>query len=159
MKDNMSFQPNGQLLIECFLLLKDPRVRGRTEYPLIEIIIISICAILCGANHWTSIAEFGESRKEWLGTFLPLENGIPPAQTIGRVFRMICPEALLNFFKQWCKETTCLPDNSIIAIDGKTLRKSSCKRRGYKALHLVNAYAVEQKILLDAYKTSDKSNG
>ena len=158
MQDNKLFLSDGQLLITCFSKLKDPRVLGRVDYPLIEIIIISICAIICGANHWKAIADFGKAKEDWLKTFLELENGIPSAQTFGRVFSLICPKKLLDCFKEWCKKTTGLPEESIIAIDGKTVRKSGCKSIGFKPLHLINAYAIEQKILLSSSKTPDKTN-
>lgn len=84
--------PNGQWLIACFSKLEDPRVRGRVSYPLIEVLVISVCAILSGANHWKTIAEFGREREDWFKQFLTLDNGIPSHQTMGRVFSLICPE-------------------------------------------------------------------
>lgn len=149
---------NGQLLIDCFSKLHDPRVRGRVNYPLIEIVVISICAIVCGANHWKTIAEFGQAREDWFRRFLKLENGIPSHQTFGRVFSLLCPESLMACFMEWSAAIAPLPKNSIIAIDGKTVRKSGCRSSDSKPLHLINAYAVERRLTLAVHKTPDKTN-
>jgi predicted transposase YbfD/YdcC len=149
---------DGQIIINCFSKLADPRKRGRCLHQLIDIIIITICGILCGAQHWKEIAEFGRQRIDWLKQFIELEHGIPSEQTFGRVFSLISPEELLACFIEWSTAITLLTPGSIIAIDGKTLRKSYHKRIEQKPLHLINAYVTGQRITIGAIKTPDKSN-
>lgn len=149
---------DGQVLIKCFSKLADPRQRGRCQHQLLDIIVVSICAILCGAKHWKEIAEFGRQRIDWLKKFIELENGIPSEQTFGRVFGLISPEELLACFIEWSTSIAILAPGSIIAIDGKTVRKSYHKRIEQKPLHLINAYVTDQRITIGSIKTPDKSN-
>ena len=158
MQDDTLKSINGQVLLNHFSKLKDPRVRGRTLHKLIDIIVITICAIICGAEEWAQVAEFGMQRKEWLKQFLELPNGIPSHHTFGRVFTLIEPEQLLACFMEWAIEVTELRPGTIIAIDGKTVRKSFHKRIEQKPLHLINAYVGKERITIGAMKTPDKSN-
>jgi predicted transposase YbfD/YdcC len=148
----------GQPIITCFSRLEDPRIVGRTKHKLIDVIVIAICAIICGAKHWNQIAAFGELRKEWLQTFLELPNDIPSKYTFGRVFSLIEPISFQECFIAWSKEVSRLTSGEIIAIDGKTLRKSFHKEAGKEALHIVNAFAVNNGITLGSIKVPDKSN-
>jgi predicted transposase YbfD/YdcC len=158
MRNTIEEAIDGQLIINCFSKLTDPRKRGRCLHQLIDIIVITICGILCGAQHWKEIAEFGRQRIDWLKQFIELEHGIPSEQTFGRVFSLIPPEELLACFIEWSTAITALPPGTIIAIDGKTLRKSYHKRIEQKPLHLINAYVTGQRITIGAIKTPDKSN-
>lgn len=158
MEQNTYTKINGQVLIDFFSQLDDPRVRGRCLHKLIDVIIITVCAIMCGAKHWNEIAEFGRHRLHWLKGFLELPNGIPSHQTFCRLFSLIPAEALLDCFIQWSAATTQIHANDIIAIDGKTVRNSHHDRIGKKPLHLINAYLTTQGITLGAIKTPDKSN-
>jgi predicted transposase YbfD/YdcC len=155
---NIAIIPNGQVLIDAFSKLDDPRVRGRCLHRLTDIIFITVCAIICGAQHWNEISEFGLQRIEWLKQFIKLEHGIPSHQTIGRVFALIPADDLLDCFMEWSVSTTQLKKHDLIAIDGKTLRKSSHEASGQKALHLINAFVTTQGITLGSIKTPDKSN-
>lgn len=117
-KDTPSLS-QGQLLIETFSALKDPRTRGKCAHQLIDIIVITICAIICGARHWNQIAEFGREREVWLKQFIKLPNGIPSHQTFCRVLGLVPPEELMKCFMAWSSATTPLSPNDIIAIDGR----------------------------------------
>jgi predicted transposase YbfD/YdcC len=150
--------PVAQPIITCFSSLEDPRVMGRTKHKLVDIIVISICAIICGAKCWNQIAVFGELRKGWFETFLELPNGIPSKYTFGRVFALIEPSHLQECFIAWTKEVSKISSGEIVAIDGKTLRKSFHKDAGKEPLHIVNAFAVNNGITLGSMKVPDKSN-
>jgi predicted transposase YbfD/YdcC len=156
-KDNKRAQI-AQPIITCFSQLEDPRVIGRTKHKLIDIIVIAICAIICGAKYWNQIAAFGELRKKWLQTFLELPHGIPSKYTFGRVFALIEPTYFQECFINWAKEVSRITTGEIIAIDGKTLRKSFHKEAEKEALHIINAFAVNNGITLGSIKVPDKSN-
>jgi predicted transposase YbfD/YdcC len=143
---------------ECFGDIEDPRVQGRCEYPLVEIIVIAICAVIAGADSWTEIETFGKSKAPWLKQFLPLAKGIPSHDTFGDVFRMIDAEAFQRSFMRWIERVFTVTKGQVIAIDGKTVRRSHDKTIGKDAIHLVNAWASANGITLGQRKTEDKSN-
>lgn len=133
--------------------MDDPRVVGRCTYALKEVVLIAICAVLCGAESWTEIEEFGESKREWLRQFLSLEEGIPSHDTFRRVFSILPAEAFESRFQAWVETTFRVEQGQIIAIDGKTVRGA-----GLRALHLVSAWAHRSGIVLGQRKVDDKSN-
>jgi predicted transposase YbfD/YdcC len=142
---------------EAFVDLEDPRVEGRTDHKLQDIIVIAICAVICGANGWTAVEVFGETRKAWLSEFLELPAGIPTHDTFGRVFGMLDAEAFQRCFNQWVKNTFIVKEGQVIGIDGKTSRGSG-KGIGNKAIHMVSAWAQEARVVLGQVKTEEKSN-
>lgn len=147
----------NQHLSRCFLTLPDPRVRGRCKYPLFNILCITLCALICGADTWKAIEKFGHLRYRWLNQFLDLSSGIPSHYTFARVFERINPQELQSVFMSWVMQFTQLLKDDVINIDGKTLCGSS--HEGVKkASHIVNAFAARQKITLGCVKTPDKSN-
>jgi len=133
--------------------MDDPRVVGRCTYSLKEVVLIAVCAVLCGAESWTEIEEFGESKHEWLRQFLSLEQGIPSHDTFRRVFSILPAEAFENRFRAWVETTFRVEQEQIIAIDGKTVRGA-----GVRALHLVSAWAHRSGLVLGQRKVDDKSN-
>lgn len=133
--------------------MDDPRVVGRTTYPLVEVVMIAICAVLCGAETWTEVEEFGESKREWLGKFLKLEEGIPSHDTFRRVFSILPAEDFESRFRAWVEQNFQVERGQVIAIDGKTLRGA-----GLRALHLVSAWAHRSGIVLGQRKVDEKSN-
>jgi predicted transposase YbfD/YdcC len=143
----------GLSIQSAFGDMDDPRVVGRCTYPLFEIILIAICGALCGAESWTEIEEFGESKAEWLGKFLKLANGIPSHDTFRRVFSILPAEAFQERFRHWVEATFQVARGQVIAIDGKTVRGA-----GMRALHLVSAWAHRSGLLLGQRKVDDKSN-
>jgi predicted transposase YbfD/YdcC len=142
----------------CFGDIHDPRVQGRCDYPLIDIITIAICAVIAGANSWTESETFGKSKEQWLKQFLPLEKGTPSHDTFGDIFRRIDAEEFQRSFMRWVKRVFTVTQGQVIAIDGKTVRRSHDKTIGQDAIHMVNAWASTNGITLGQRKVADKSN-
>lgn len=145
-------------VMKCFSDMEDPRVEGRTQHLLIDIIVIAICAVVCGADTWKSIEAFGHGKYHWLKRFLELPHGIPSDQTFARVFSLIPAESFLACFMRWVNWEDLKKPMEIVAIDGKTLRRSHHHRLGKKAIHIVNAFATENGLAIGQEKTDDKSN-
>jgi predicted transposase YbfD/YdcC len=143
---------------DCFGDIHDPRVVGRCDYPLIEIITIAICAVVAGANAWTELETFGKNKESWLKQFLPLENGIPAHDTFGDVFRMLDAEEFQRSFMRWIECVFTVTEGQVIAIDGKTVRRSHDQTIGKDAIHMVSAWASANGITLGQRKVDDKSN-
>ena len=147
-------------LLNCFSNMEDPRCRSHRnfQYSLDTIFIITILAVICGANNWTEIEQFGQDKEEWLRTFLDLPNGIPSHDTFSRVFTRLNPAVFESHFNAWiCSLQVDLKDE-VIALDGKTLRGSGNKRSGKSPIHMVHAWATKQRLLLGQVKTHLKSN-
>lgn len=140
-------------LTRLFEDMDDPRVVGRCSYPLVEVVLIGICAVLCGAETWTEVEEFGESKREWLAKILKLEHGIPSHDTFRRVFSLLPAEVFETRFREWVEGTFPVQQGQVIAIDGKTVRGA-----GLRALHLVSAWAHHSGIVLGQRKVDEKSN-
>jgi hypothetical protein len=137
-------------LIDHFSKLTDPRIDRTKEHKLIDILTIAICGMICGANNWVAMEQYGNSKQEWLKQFLELPNGIPSHDTIARVFARIDPLEFEQCFRGWVKTVSQLIPGEIISIDGKTLKHSGSEGIGQKAIHLVNAWASEQRFLKDS---------
>ena len=153
----MSEQPLASIET-CFGDIYDPRVEGRCDYPLLEVITIAICAILAGAQGWTDMETFGKSKEAWLKPFLKLENGIPSHDTFGDVFRMIDGDEFQRSFIRWVEGVFTVTQGEVVAIDGKTARRSHDKAIGKDAIHMVSAWASANGIVLGQRKVDDKSN-
>ena len=145
-------------LIERFSNLPDPRVEGRTDHDLLDIIVLALCAVMSGAEGWDDIEDWGRERETWLRQYLPLRNGIPGHDTIRRVFEAISPHELEQRFEAWMGEVCEAVKGRIIAIDGKALRGSARTGRGLRALHQVSAYAAEYGLTLGQRPCQEKSN-
>lgn len=144
-------------LMEAFEVIPDPRVQGRTDYCLTEILVIAVCAVLSGADSFTEIALWAEIRQEWLRRYLNLEHGVPSHDTFGRVFSLLDSKEFEKGFRRWVGWL--LPgmaEERIVAIDGKTLRRSG--GLGGSCLHLVSAFCTEAGLVLGQVKTKEKSN-
>src|SRR5579875_1365250 len=125
-------EPSRSLsLIEHFAALEDPRVERTKLHPLVSIVVIALCAVICGAESWDEIAAFGEAKQTWLESFLDLPNGIPSHDTFNRVFA---------------------------ALDPKTVRGSRDRANGKAAIHMVSAWASANRLVLAQVKVDDKSN-
>jgi predicted transposase YbfD/YdcC len=151
-------QPVRPTLTAHFAQVPDPRVERTKDHQLLDILVIAICAILCGANDWVGIATFGTSRLAWLRTFLELANGIPSHDTFGRVFARLDPEAFAQAFLNWTQAIRDVLQAEVIAIDGKTLRRSHDKGLGKGAIDMVSAWATANHLVLGQRKTAEKSN-
>lgn len=144
-------------LESLFAQVEDPRMERTKLHRLRDIIILAICGVICGAEGWAEIEEFGKAKEAWFTELLNLPNGIPSHDTFGRVFALIDPKQFEASFFQWVQgiSTTI---KGVIAIDGKTLRRSHDQAAGKKALHLVSAWAVENRLVLAQLATEEKSN-
>lgn len=145
-------------LMDHFSKLTDPRIERTKEHKLIDIVTIALCGMLCGADNWVAMEMYANSKKEWLEQFLELPNGIPSHDTLARVIGRIDPKEFEQCFRDWLKEIAKLIPGEVISIDGKTLKHSDSKGIGKKAIHLVNAWANEQRLVLAQTKVNEKSN-
>src|SRR3954470_3873170 len=141
-----------------FARLKDPRINRRKRHLLIDIIVIAVCAVICGCDSWPKIALFARKRRLWLQTFLELPNGVPSHDTFERVFARLNPEAFQSCFRQWMQTLAELLGVKHIAIDGKTLRGSGQASTHLGPLHLVSAWATQNHLTLGQVAVADKSN-
>jgi predicted transposase YbfD/YdcC len=141
-----------------FRKLVDPRVLGRTDHLLVDILVMAICAVIANCNGWEDIALFAKKREAWFKRFLRLPNGIPSHYTFRRVFDQLNPRAFQHCFVSWVKEISDWAGLKHIAIDGKTLRHSGHEGAGLRMLHAVSAWASEQHLLLGQVMTEAKSN-
>lgn len=139
-----------------FRSLKDPRRRHRRRHLLGDIIVMAICAVICGANDWKQIATFAQKRLTWLKRFLALPNGIPSHDTFERVFARIDPLTFQACFREWITAVCEALDVKHVAIDGKTLRRSGSA--ALKPLHVVSAWATANQIILGQLAVAEKSN-
>jgi predicted transposase YbfD/YdcC len=145
-------------LIGHFSPLEDQRCPINRRHVLGEMIVIAIAAVMCGADGWVAVAQFGRSKETWLKEFLALPNGIPSHDTFGRVFSLLQPEAFEDCFRSWVASIREVIPGEIIAVDGKTLRRSHDRAAGLAALHLVSAWAAANRVVLGQVATEAKSN-
>ena len=148
--------PEG--LIEHFSKLEDPRVERNKKHELIDVIVLCVCAVLSGAEGWCDIEEFGRTKLDWLRRYVPLANGIPVDDTIARIISALSVSGFQECFLSWMEDVVKLSDGEIIALDGKTHRRSHDRKRGVKALHMVSAWACRNGVVLGQVKTQEKSN-
>ena len=141
-----------------FARLRDPRRRHLRRHLLIDIIVIALCAVICGANDWAQIVTFAHGRHEWLQTFLALPNGIPSHDTFERVFDRLDPQAFLACFQQWVEALAQGLGLKHVAIDGKTLRHSGNAAKKLGPLHVVSAWATDYHLTLGQVAVDAKSN-
>lgn len=156
-KSTLSYGKN-QSLFHCFLTIQDPRVGGRSRYPLINIIVIVLCGLICGYDTWKGLALFSEHRKRWLSQFIDVSAGMPSHYTIARVFSLIEPKELEKCLQSWIEQACELFAFDVISIDGKTIRGSRHQRGEKKASHIINAYSAKHEATLGCVPTPDKSN-
>ena len=145
-------------LLQHFESLEDPRREYLVEHRLLDIVALTICAVVCGAEGWDDIEAYGRSKLDWLKTFLALPNGIPSHDTISRVFARLEPSKLQECFVNWVKTVAQLSAGEVIAIDGKRVRGSYDRGKGKGAIHMVSAWASENRLALGQVKVADKSN-
>lgn len=143
---------------EHFSKVTDPRKDRTKDHKLIDIIAIAICGVICGAEGWVDIENFGKSKKLWLRTFLELPNGIPSHDTFGRVFSMIDAQQFQLAFWEWVCAVNELISGQVVNIDGKCLRGSDDEKLGKRAIYMVSAWAAENEIVLGQRKVDEKSN-
>lgn len=141
-----------------FSALNDPRIERSKEHLLIDIVAISILAVISGAEGWVAIETYGKAKSEWLKEFLSLPNGIPSHDTFSRVWARIDPSEFQECFQTWVNSITKKLGVEVIAIDGKTLKQSYDRQAQQKALHIVSAWSSSHQLVLGQKKVKDKSN-
>lgn len=151
-------RPVPMSLAAHFKRLPDPRVHRTRRHALVDILVITVCAVICGADDWVAIARFGRAKRTWFRQFLALPHGIPSHDTFGRVFAALDPHAFHAAFLAWVASVASLLPGDVIAIDGKTLRRTFDTASQKAAIHMVSAWATAQGLCLAQVKTDAKSN-
>ena len=144
-------------LADHFSEVKDPRLEHLVEHKLIDVIIIAVCATICGADGWEEMSEWATEKREWLAERWQIEK-VPSGATIRRVFLVIDPEEIQAGFQRWVNSVFTVTKGQVIAIDGKQLRGSADAKAGKKALCMVSAWATANQIVLGQRKAEEKSN-
>jgi predicted transposase YbfD/YdcC len=150
-------QETGPALLAHFAALRDPRQAAKVLYPLPEIMLLLLCATLAGADDFVEISLWGREQLPFLRKFLPFANGIPSHDTLSEVVRAIDPELFKACFISWV-ETLRQSDPDLIAVDGKTSRRTHARSNGREPLHLVSAWATQQRLVLGQQAVAGKSN-
>ena len=147
-------------LIEHFADLPDPRKERTRCHKLIDILIIAVCALICGAQTFVDMQAFGKAKEDWLKARLGLDltGGIPSHDTFGRVFAALDPQAFCACFIAWTEAIQAATKGEVVALDGKTLRHSFDTASGKGAIHMVSAWAASRRLVLGQVKVDDKSN-
>jgi predicted transposase YbfD/YdcC len=145
-------------LFRYFEDLEDPRDGPNLRHLLLEVLIIAICAVICGADNWVDVESYGHAQYEWLKQFLELPYGIPSHDTFGRIFARLDPVQFEHCFHAWMNAAAQMFRGQVIAIDGKTARRSHERVLGKRALHMVSAWATANHVVLGQVKTEDHSN-
>ncbi len=145
---------------DYFATLTDPRCPDapNSRHQLMDMLIIAVCAVICGADGWEDIEEYGTSQAEWFATFLDLPHGIPSHDTFRRVLSRLDPEELTQCFIAWTEALSEASGGDIVSIDGKTLRHSFDQATGQAAIHMVSAWASANRLVLGQLKVEEKSN-
>ncbi len=151
-------RPMPSSLVEILDALEDPRVDRTKLHPLTDILVLSVLAVICGADSFVAIALFGELNEAWLRTFLELPHGIPSHDTLGRVFARLDASGFEEGFRDWVQEAFELTAGQVVPVDGKSVRGSHDRGWGLGPLHLVSAWAQANRPVLAPTAVDDKSN-
>jgi predicted transposase YbfD/YdcC len=145
-------------ILEHFAELQDPREAGGRRHVLGDILALALCAVICGAEEWSTMEEFALAKQEWFGTFLDLPHGIPSEDTFARVFAALDPQSFESCFSAWIAALAGSSKGKLIAIDGKTLRHSFDRASGKMAIHMVSAWVSVNGLCFGQLATDAKSN-
>jgi predicted transposase YbfD/YdcC len=143
---------------QFFSELEDPRQAGKIAYPFFDVVFLTVCATIGGAQGWEDIELFGEAHLEWLQRNGLFHNGLPVHDTIARIISRIQPEQFQNAFVRWMQAISMRTNGELIAIDGKTLRSSYDRDNRQSTIHMVSAFAARNRLVLGQVKTQGKSN-
>ena len=154
----MPQESHPESLVYHFSVIEDPRIDRTKDHLLIDILVVALCAMLCGGEGFVDFEEFGNAKLEFLRSFLDLPKGIPSHDTFRRVFAMLDPAQFAECFRHWSESLRQTISTEIVAIDGKTLRRSHDRAKGKGPIHMVSAWARENGLVLGQIKTDDKSN-
>lgn len=138
--------------------IRDPRIDRCKRHQLLDLLVIAICAVICGADDWVEVEAFGNAKLAWFTTFLALPHGIPSHDTFGRVFARLDPAQFQACFLRWIQALAELLPAEVVAVDGKELRRSVDRAAGKSAICLVSAWASAQHLVLGQVKVDEKSN-
>jgi predicted transposase YbfD/YdcC len=148
-----------KLIVEEFLaFVEDPRVERTRKHPLETILVIALLAVISGADGFVAIEDYATIKHDWLATFLDMSAGVPSHDTIGRVFAALNPNSLAQAFRRWTLAMTNASQEKLIAIDGKTLRRSFKHAGDCAFVHMVSAWSASNRVVLGQVKTEEKSN-
>ena len=153
----LSENPVDSIVVH-FDRIDDPRSDHGKRHQLLDIMAIAIMAVVCGADDWVAVETFGQAKSVWLHTFLELPFGIPSQYTFRRVFAQLDPEQFRDCFMGWVNAMYKLAKRQVIAIDGKTLRRSHDRFLGREAIQMVSAWAQEDRLVLGQTKVKEGSN-
>lgn len=148
----------GQTITKHFAALPDPRIDRTKLHSLEAILVMAICAIICGADDWVAVEAWGNAKREWLEQFLDLPNGVPSHDTFGRVFARLDPKQFQECFLKWIRAVAKRTHRQIVSVDGKKLRRSHDRTLGKRAIAMVSAWATANHLVLGQRKVKDKSN-
>jgi predicted transposase YbfD/YdcC len=150
--------PMTATFIEHFSDLKDPRDDKNKKHQLMDIVFLVIAAVISGAEGWEAIETFGEEKLDWLRKYFPFANGVPSHDCIRMVMISLSPKALQGCFARWMQALVEVAKGEVVAIDGKTIRRSFDRAGGLRAIHMVSAWAKRNGVSLGQVKTDEKSN-
>ena len=153
----MNDEPTASIT-DHFAILQDPRIDRTKLDQLLDIIVIAICAIICGADDWVEVELFGNAKLAWLKTFLDLPNGVPSHDTFGQVFARFNAEQFQQSFLAWIQAVSEVTRGQVIGIDGKVLRGSCNRMLGKAGIDMVSAWATANHLVLGQVKVEEKSN-
>jgi predicted transposase YbfD/YdcC len=145
-------------LTEHFASLEDPRVDRTKLHPLLSVVTIAICAVISGAHSWNDIEEFGEAAEGFFADFLELPGGIPSHDTFNRVFAALDPSQFRECFAAWMRSVAGVLPAQVVALDGKTVRRSHARGAGRGPIHVVSAWATQNRLVLANLKVDEKTN-
>jgi predicted transposase YbfD/YdcC len=149
---------NTSDFISHFSIIRDPRIDRTKRHPLNTIVFSAMCAVIAGAEHWTEVAQFAQEKRAWFSQYVDFPHGIPSHDTYGRFFALLSPKEFNNSFLSWIRSIHKKSQGEVIAVDGKTVRRSHDRTNAKEALHLVHAWASENHMLLGQVETDTKSN-
>jgi predicted transposase YbfD/YdcC len=147
----------GARIQDHFVELTDPR-RRKVTYPLINVVVIAVCAVICGADDFVAIAQFGKTKRKWLARFLDLKSGIPSHDRFNAILAAIKPAEFEKCLLSWITALHEITEGQVVAIDGKTLRRSFDAASSKSAIHMVSAWATANHISLGQVVVDAKSN-
>jgi predicted transposase YbfD/YdcC len=145
-------------LLEHFASLEDPRVERNQRHALLDIVLLTVCAVVSGAHGWEAIEEFGHAKLDWLRKFGRFDNGVPSHDCVANVVSRLTPKGFGECFRSWTQAVATATGGEVIAVDGKSARGSRDRRRARSALHMVSAWACSNRLVLGQEATEEKSN-
>ncbi len=145
-------------LLDHYSEVVDPRVERTRKHHFTDLLTIAVCGFICGVDNWVELEDFGKAKRTWFEKFLRLPHGIPSHDTFGRFFAALDPEQFSRCFIRWVEAISEVTEGEVVAIDGKTLRRSFDNASGKAAIHMVSAWASKNGLVLGQVKTDEKSN-